>query len=233
MSRARRTASSGVRKRGELLAHHRRSDERDAVDRGRHVAHGVHALVGGDGVPRLTRDGGPDTLHLFFELFGREIGAKGGKTFQFVQRPARMAETAPRIFGTLHAERSEHRHEHERGGIGNAARRMLIGKHPARGRPRTTLAAVCHRVGQRKALLLVHAPPEHGHAESGDLRIRCAPVRHRAHKKIDLRFVQLLSALFPVDHVIHSHSTHPPPMRQKPPRTPRSCHVTIHISAAC
>src|SRR5699024_663094 len=77
------------------------------------------------------------------------------------------------------------------------------------------VAAAGHRVRQKEALLFRHAPPEHRHTESGDLRVGSAPVRHGLYEKADLPFREGKAALFAVDHVINGHSSNSLPMRQK------------------
>ena len=63
---------------GDLLRHDARRDERDLVDRRRHIAQGIELAIGGHEIGALAGDREADLLHLRDELLDRELDAEAG-----------------------------------------------------------------------------------------------------------------------------------------------------------
>ena len=94
---------------GDLLRHDARRDERDLVDRRRHIAQRVELLVGRNEVRALSRHSDADRARLLDELVGRQLDAEAGNRLELVERPARVAEPAAAHLPERHAARRDDR----------------------------------------------------------------------------------------------------------------------------
>ena len=148
-----------LRARGELLRHDARRDQRDLVDRRRHVAQRVEHLVGGDEVAGLADDREPDLAHLGDELLRRQLDAEARDRLELVERPAGVPEPAAAHLPERHAARGHDRADRERRLVADAAGRVLVDDlAPERRAEVDRLAAAHHRVGQRERLARATAP---------------------------------------------------------------------------
>src|SRR5205823_3863164 len=79
---------------GDLLRHDARGDERDLVDRRRHVAQRIELSIGRHELGGLSRDRDANLPYLLDDLVDRELDAEAGNGFELVERAPRMAEPA-------------------------------------------------------------------------------------------------------------------------------------------
>ena len=93
----------GVRTGGQLFAHDRGGDQRDAANRGRDVAQGVEQLVRRGDLSALADDRKADAAHLGKEFFLRERGAGAGHGLHLVDGAAGVAEAAAAHLGDGYA----------------------------------------------------------------------------------------------------------------------------------
>ena len=157
--------------RGELLRQDRGRDQRDQLDRRRHVADRVEAPVGRREGVRLADDGAARLAHDALER--EEIGLRdiARDRIELVERAAGVAEAAARDHRHEGAAGGEHRREHERHVVADAAGRMLVEDRARQVRraPVERFAGERHGAGQRDALVERHAVEEHRHGEGGGL----------------------------------------------------------------
>ncbi len=86
---------------GDLLAHDRRADERDALDGAGHVAQRVQLLVGRRDLRGLADHRAADASERRLHLLERQVDAKAGDRLELVERAAGMARArGPDIIGT-------------------------------------------------------------------------------------------------------------------------------------
>ena len=167
----------------DLLRHDARRDQRDIVDRRRHVAQAVEQLVRGNEVRALADDGEADLTYLLQELIGRQLDAKPGNGLELVQRAARVAEPAAAHLAERHAAGGDDRTDCERRLVSHSAGRMLVDHLAPERRPELDrLTAADHRVRQREGLLAVQSAEEDGHAERGHLVVRNLAARIGKHE---------------------------------------------------
>ena len=111
---------------GELLRHDRRGDQRELVDRRRHVAERVEQLVGRDEVAGLADDRDADVANLRDELVEAQLGAEAGNRLELVERAARVPEAAAAHLPERHAARGDERRDRQRRLVADAAGRVLV-----------------------------------------------------------------------------------------------------------
>ena len=159
---------------GELLRQDRGGDQRDRLDRRRHVADGVEAPVGGREIGGLADDGAAGLAHDAAEQ--REVGLRrvAGDRIELVERAAGVAEAAA----------GDHRHDRRRRRRASAPasarrcrrrRRSNACRGPGRAgsasRQSRRRAGARHGARQRHALVERHAAEEHRHGEGGGLAL--------------------------------------------------------------
>ena len=167
----------------DLLRHDARGDQRDVVDRRRHVAQRVEQLVGGNEVRGLADDREADLAHLLEELVGRQLDAEAGDRLELVERAAGVAEPAAAHLPERHAAGGDDRPDGERRLVPHAAGRVLVDDLAAERRAEVDrLAAADHRVRQRERLLAVQAAEVDRHAERGHLVVGHVAARVREHE---------------------------------------------------
>ena len=116
----------GIRTGGQLFAHDRGGDQRDATDRGRDVAQGVEQLVRRGDLPALADDRKADAAHLGKEFFLRERGAGAGHGLHLVDGAAGVAEAAAAHLGDGYAAGRDNGHNDQRCLVPHAAGRMFV-----------------------------------------------------------------------------------------------------------
>ena len=93
---------------GDLLRHDARGDERDLVDRRRHVAQRVELLVGRDEIGALARRRRARSSRTCVdELVGGQLDAESGNRLELVERPACVAEPPAAHLPERHAARRD------------------------------------------------------------------------------------------------------------------------------
>ena len=111
---------------GELLRQDRGGDERDRLDRRRDVADGVEAPVGRREVRRLADDRAARLLHHPLEERKVRLRDVAGDRIELVERAAGVAEAAPGDHRHIGAAGGEHRRQHQRHVVADAAGRVLV-----------------------------------------------------------------------------------------------------------
>ena len=110
----------------ELLRQDRGGDERDRFDRRGHVADRVEAPVGGRERRGLADDRAADVAHHLPERSEVGLRVVAGDRIELVERAAGVAEAAAGDHRHVGAAGREHRREHQRDVVADAAGRVLV-----------------------------------------------------------------------------------------------------------
>jgi hypothetical protein len=156
---------------GELLRQDRGGDQVDRFHRRGDVADRVEAPVGRGDVRGLADDRAADLGDHPAQGLRVGLGAVAGDRVELVERAAGMAEPAARDHRHIGAAGGERRGEHQADVVADPAGRMLV-DHRAGQVPAQHRAGIAHRLGQRHALVGLHAAEEHRHGEGRDLALR-------------------------------------------------------------
>ena len=189
----------------QLFGHDGGRDERQRVDRRRHVAQGVELLVGGGEIAGLADDGHADLLDLPHESVRRKRGLIPGDGFELVDRAARMAEPAAGHLGHLAAERGNDGRDDQRRLVADAAGGMLVDGLVAEAAEVDGVAGMHHGVGQHGRLMVGHALVEDGHGEGGHLIVGNGAVRKAPDDEADLVVGQDAAVTLLFNEIDHSH----------------------------
>ena len=198
-----------VAARRDLLAHDRRGDQRDALDRAGHVAQRVELFVGRAEVAGLPDDGAAHAVHDGEEFLPPDRGAHAGNALHLVDGAARVPEPAAAHLRDLHAARRRDRHDHEARLVADAARRVFVDRHAVHAGEVDRVAGVRHRARQPRRLARRHALKADRHHQRRKLVVRDAAVRAAAHDRVDFRVAQRAAVPLFADDIHHMHKTAP------------------------
>ena len=159
----------GVDALGDLLAHDRRADERDALDRAGDVAQRVELLVGGRDLRGLADHGAADGRQRRLHLLEREVHAETGNRLELVERPAGMAEAAPRHHRHRHAARRGERRQDQGGLVADASGAVLVDLDAGDVAEIDAHARMHHCIGEQCCLLRGHSAQQDRHQQRGRL----------------------------------------------------------------
>ncbi len=196
---------------GELLGHDAGGDERDVVDRRRHVSKGVELLVGGNEVRGLADDRQADLPDLGHELLGRQLGAVAGNRLELVDRPSRVTEPAAAHLAERDAAGGDDRADGDRGLVAHSSGGVLVDALAAEGRAQIDrLAARDHRVGERERLGARQPLEVHGHQKGGHLVVGHLATGVAEHELAQLVGGQLVAVALALDQLRGSdrHGSH-------------------------
>jgi hypothetical protein len=171
---------------GDLLAHDRRGDQRDALDGRRHVAQRVERLVGRGDLGGLADHAAADLGQHRLELAEQQAGTEAGDRFELVERPAGVAEGAARHHRHDHAAGGGERGQDQRRLVADAAGAVLVDLQAGQVRQVHLDAGVDHRLGQVGRLLRGHAAQDDRHQQGGNLVLGPGAVRDGPDESLDL-----------------------------------------------
>ena len=193
------------RPRRELLGQDGRDDERDRLDRPRHVAQRVEDPVGRGDRVGLRKERGSDLRERLADARHIEVGSEARDRRQLVESAPGVAEPAARHHADARARRRDQWREDERHLVPHAARRVLV-DHGREIREVPRLAGVAHGLGQRGGLR-GREPEDHGrHEERGRLILGDLPGHDTLNQVGDLLARKLFAgALGPEDLVDRPH----------------------------
>ena len=196
---------NAVRAGGELLAHDRGRDQRDRVDRRRHIAQRVEFLVRRREVARLPDDGHAAFVHDGEEFFPRNCRLIAGDGLQFVHGTARVSETAAAHLCDAPTAGGDDRGADERRLVADAAGGVLVHLFAGNRREVDAVARVRHCNRQLRRLLRRHAAVPDCHQHGGHLVVgnlaRDIAFDHPA----QLLGSECAAMLFLRNQVIHAH----------------------------
>ena len=228
---------NAVRAGGELLAHDRGRDQRDRVDRRRHVAQCVEFLVRRREVARLPDDGHAAFVHDGEEFFARNRRLIAGDGLQFVHGAARVPETATAHLRDAPTAGGDNRGADERRLVADAAGGVLVHLFAGNRREVDAVTRVRHCNRQLRRLLCRHAAEPDCHQHGGHLVVGNLACDVAFDHPAQLLGSERAAVLFLRNQVIHAHGyvllsvqecaaadsrpsssaphrTHPPPSRR-------------------
>ena len=193
---------------GDLLAHDRRRDQRNALDRAGDVAQGVQPPVGrgdlggladqraADRLPRPRRNSSSDSAV-----------RKPGIDSSLSSVPPVWPRPRPDIIGTDGAARDRQRREDQRRLVADAAGAVLVDRE-CRDWPSKldADAGSHHRVGELRGLLGRHAAQHDGHQQRGGLVVGNGAVGDARDEIFDLAATERSAVALAADDVDRSHS---------------------------
>ena len=147
----------------ELFGHDGRRDERQRIDRRRHIAQRIELFICRCQITGLPDDRNADLLYLLQELLCRERRFVAGDGFELIDRAARVTEPAPGHFCHLAAEARDDRRQNQRRLVAHAAGGVLVYRLCAKARQIDRVARAHHRVGQDCRFMVGHALVENCH----------------------------------------------------------------------
>ena len=115
---------------GDLFAHNAGSNQRNAVDRSRHIAQRIELFIRGCQVAGLPNYADPHPADNVKKGLPIQCGSESGDGFQFIHRPAGVPQPAAAHLGHAHAQRSDNRRHDQRGLIPHAAGAVFIDLDP-------------------------------------------------------------------------------------------------------
>ena len=155
----------------DLLRHDRRCDQRNRLDRARHVAQRVQPLVGRSEALARGADDTAEALELLHDLVVRQVGTPAGNRLELVEGSAGVTEAAARKLRHRDAERGNQRHERQRDLVADAARRVLVDGRLRQLREVHALTRPDHGLRHVEDLAALHAVQEDRHDQRCHLRI--------------------------------------------------------------
>ena len=191
---------------GELLGEDAGHDQRDRLDRAGGVADRVQAPVGGRQIGGLADDRAARLAHDALDHLGRGHRLVARDAVELVQRAAGVAEAAAGDHRHRRAARRQHRREHQRHLVADAAGRVLV-EHRLVEVPVEHGAGVAHRAGQRDALVGLQPAQEERHRERADLRVGEPAVGDPADQEVDLLGAQRRAVALAADDLRREHES--------------------------
>ena len=195
----------GMRACGQLFGHDGRRDERQGIDRRGHVAQRVEFFIGGRQIAGLADNGYADVLNLLHKGLCRKRRLIAGDGFEFIDRAARVAESAAGHLGHLAAETRNDRRNDQRRLIADAAGRVLVNGFIAEPAQIHLVARTHHRVGQDGGFVIGHTLVENRHGKGRHLVIGDGAVGKALDDKADLVVGQNTAVPLFFNEINHSH----------------------------
>ena len=193
----------------DLLADDGADDERNRRDRSRHVSQGIHLLVSGVDVGRLRDHGDADAGDLSEEVVRSKLDTETGNGLELVERAAGVAQSPPAHLRNGHSARSHKRCKHERGGVRDAAGRVLVDLDAGNRRQVDDAARANHGVGERDGLLGGKSAQVGGHEPRRHLVVGELPRRIAENDAVDLLGSVLVPVALALDELLERRlSTH-------------------------
>ena len=191
---------------GDLLAHDRRRDQRDALDRAGDVAQRVQPPVGRGDLGGLADQRAADGCHGRPEFLQRKRGAEAGNRFELVERAAGVAEAAARHHRHRGAARNRQRREDQRRLVADAAGAVLVDGNAELAVELDADAGSHHRVGELRGLVGRHAAQHDRHQQRGGLIVGNGAVGDARDEIFDLAATECSAVALAADNVDRSHS---------------------------
>jgi hypothetical protein len=130
----------------------------------------------------------PTSLHDLRNSSGLRHGGVAGDRIEFVERAAGVAQAAARDHRHEAAAGRDHRAEHQRDDVADAAGRVLVdhGAGQVQRFPFQDLAGIAHGQGEGDAFVHIHVVEIDRHRQRGDLAFGDVTVGDAAHEELDL-----------------------------------------------
>ena len=185
-----------------FLRHDRAGDERDRLDRRRHVAQGVELAVGRrQARARRAAMIAPTDRSCATASALVSIARQPGDRLHLVERPAGVAEAAPAELGHGRAAVRDERDERQRDLVADAAGGVLVDGRPADRRQVEPLAGVDHRLGPLGQLGRLHPLEQDRHAQRRRLLVGDRARRVALDEEADLLARQAAAVTLRAEHV--------------------------------
>ncbi len=211
---------------GQLLAHDRGGDERDAADRGRGVAKRVELPVGRHDLVRLAADGHAGLGQHPPELRGRQEDVHPRDGLELVEGAAGVAQAPAGEHGHTDAAGGDERSDDEADLVADASGAVLVDLRPGQAVQGDAAAGGEHGLGEVGRLPRVQAADVHGHQPGRDLLVGDPAAGASGDDERDLLPRELAAVALPGDDLVHAAGHGILPALRISRRRARTCSAT-------